>query len=60
MFKLSKKDLFFEFTKAAFIGTALAIKNSSMKLYNNITTNSEKIKTQIVFEEKDDRISQIL
>ena len=60
MFKLSKKDLFFEITKAAFIGTALAIKNSSMKLYNNITTNSEKIKTQTVFEEKDDRISKIL
>jgi len=60
MFKLSKKDLFLEITKAAFIGTALAIKNSSMKLYNNITTNSDKIKTQIAFEEKDDSISKIL
>ena len=60
MFKISKKDLFFEIAKAAFVIPALAIKNSSIKLYNNITTNSDKIKTQIVFEEKDEEIQKIL
>ena len=60
MFKVSKKDLFFEIAKAAFVIPALAIKNSSIKLYNNITTNSDKIKTQIVFEEKNEEIKKIL
>lgn len=39
----------------------IAIKDSSIKLYNNIITNSDKIRTKILFEEKDDEdISQII
>jgi len=36
MFKFSKKDFFFELAKAAVKAPVIAIKDSSIKLYNNI------------------------
>lgn len=58
--KKDNNEFVMGFVKETLFAPAIALKNGSIKLFNNIITMSDKIKAKTIFKEEDEDIHKIL